>query len=51
MKPCDEICGGWDEDCSCNFGPCPFLHEYTYEGEKCNGYKYVGKFDTEERPE
>ena len=39
MKICEKNCG---KDAVCVYEVCPFLHEYTEEGETVSGYKYVG---------
>ena len=48
MDFCKETCG---ENTICVYEVCPFLHEYTYEGEIVSGYRYVGTFDDEENEE
>jgi hypothetical protein len=39
---CEIACGGYETGNSCDYGPCPFAHDYKKKGEICNGYRYVG---------
>jgi uncharacterized protein YdiU (UPF0061 family) len=47
---CETACGGYESGNPCDYGPCPFLHEYKEKNEICNGYKYVGAVFNFEKP-